>query len=54
MLLLTIEESKVCHEQNFCHICKKTFTTDDINKVQGHYHFTGKYKGAIHNVCNLN
>ena len=29
MLSLTITESKLHHEQKFCHICKKEFNTDD-------------------------
>ena len=48
------EESKVYHEQKVCCICKKEFNTDDNDKVRDHSHFTGKYRGAAHNVCNLN
>ena len=31
-------------------ICKKELLTD---KVRDHCHFTGKYRGAAHNSCNL-
>ena len=39
-----------------CHICKKRFSTDDNNKkykVRDHCHYTGKYRGAAHDICNL-
>ena len=39
------------------HICKKRFSTDDSNKkyhkVRDHCHYTGKYTGAAHDICNL-
>ena len=37
-----------------CFICKKSFGDDEKNiKVRDHCHFTGKYRGAVHNACNL-
>ena len=40
-----------------CHICQQEFgvyeKTGDIFKVRDHCHFTGKYRGAAHNQCNL-
>ena len=37
-----------------CHICKKELLTDNgVNKVRDHCHFTGQYRGAAHNSCNL-
>ena len=40
-----------------CHICKKEFRTDDSDKkrykVRDHCHYTGKYRGTAHNICNL-
>ena len=39
------------------YICKKKFNTDDNNKkyhkVRDHCHYTGKYRGAGHDICNL-
>ena len=35
-----------------CSICNKKFQPDDT-KVQGHCHFTGKYRGVAHVKCNL-
>ena len=38
-------------------MCKKRFSTDDNNKeyhkVRDHCHYTGKYRGAAHDTCNL-
>lgn len=35
-----------------CWICQGDFNED--KKVRDHCHFTGKYRGAAHNKCNLN
>ena len=52
---LTAEEKINYNDQVVCYICKKEF--DTINKknykVRDHCHYTGKYRGAAHNVCNL-
>ena len=52
---LTTEECQSYHEQIVCYICKRRFSTGNkkYNKVRDHYHFTGKYRGAAHNICNL-
>ncbi|UYV67979.1 hypothetical protein LAZ67_5002692 [Cordylochernes scorpioides] len=39
------------NEQN-CHICKKQL--DIKTKVIDHCHWSGRYRGAAHNICNLN
>ena len=52
MILLTTEEKIYHNEQEICYICKKEF--DEKNyKVRDHCHYTGKYRGAAHNMCNL-
>ena len=55
MISLTNLEKKIHCDQNVCYIRKKEFSTDDKNyqKVRGHCHYTGKYRGAINNICNL-
>ena len=57
MIPLTKEEKKIHREQKVCYICKKGFSTDDNNKkyykVRDHCHYTGNYRGAAQNICNL-
>ena len=37
-----------------CWICNKEFDDDVKNyKIKDHCHFTGRYRGAAHNLCNL-
>ena len=50
MTPLTKEEEEDYNNQKVCHICKKEFIDD---KVRDHCHYTGKYRGAAHNTCNL-
>ena len=53
MIPLTDEENISYQNQKLCHVCKKLFKKDD-KKVKDHCHFTGKYRGAAHNGCNVN
>ena len=57
MILLAKKEQKMHNKQKVCHICKKRFSADDNNKkyhkVRDHCHYTGKYRGAAHDICNL-
>ena len=62
MILLTNEENQSYHKQSICQICKKELSTDDNDKnhykVKDHchyniYYYTGIYRGAAHNACNL-
>ena len=53
-----IKDEKGIHNmQKVCHICKIIFGTDYNNKkyrkIKDHCHYTGKYRGAAHNICNL-
>ena len=51
------QEEKHHNKQKVCYICKKEFDTDDSDKkrhkVKDHCHYTGKNRGAAHNICNL-
>ena len=55
MIPLTIKEEIYHNKQKICYICKKEFNKDDKKhyKVRNHCHYTGKYRGAAHNICNL-
>ena len=50
-LILSKDEQKLFDKAEFCHICNKELLED---KVRDHCHFTGQYRGAAHNSCNLN
>ena len=64
--MLTDEGNKFYEEQKVYYICKKEFSDDDddddddddndnkeCEKVRKHCHYTGKYRRAAHNICNL-
>ena len=58
---LTDDEKKYYEEQKHCHICKRKFYYNQEDKskykvyhqVRDHCHYTGKFRGAAHNICNL-
>ena len=61
---LTKEEKINYNDQQICYTCKKEFEKSDTTKssslerkknykVRDHCHYTGKYRGAAHNICNL-
>ena len=49
------EEKINYNDQQICYICKKEFDKSDKkhHKVRDHCHYTGKYRSAAHNICNL-
>ena len=49
MMPLTKEEKIHYNDQEICYICKKERDKSD----KKHCHYTGKYRGAAHNICNL-
>ena len=55
MIPLTTEEKIYHNKQKICYICKKEFNNNEKKnyKVRDHCHYTGKYRGAAHNICNL-
>ena len=52
---LTKEEKINYNDQQICYISQKEFEKSDKkhHKVRDHCHYTGKYRGAAHNICNL-
>ena len=61
MIPLTDEEKEIHENQKTCYIFEKDFCTDKNNKefrkmqkVRDHCHYTGKYRRAAHNNCNVN
>ena len=61
MIPLIDEETEFCENQKVSHICQKEFSTDTYDKnkfklyhkVRDHCHYTGKFRGAAHSICNL-
>ena len=55
MIPLTTEEKIYHNKQKICYICKKEFNNNEKKnyKVRDHCHYTSKYRGAAHNICNL-
>ena len=55
MISLMKKEEIYQNRQKICCICKKEFDNNDKKqqKVRDYCHYTGKYRGAAHNMCNL-
>ena len=55
MIPLTTGEKIQYNEQEICYISKKESDKNDEKnyKVRDHCHYTGKYRGAAHDICNL-
>ena len=55
IIALTKEEKINYNKEKICYICKKEFNMSDKkhHKVRDHCHYTGKYRGAAHDICNL-
>ena len=55
MIPLTTEENIYHNKQKICYIGKKEFNNNEKKnyKIRDHCHYTGKYRGASHNICNL-
>jgi len=48
---MTIEDERAFAQRNFCHICKKAYTVEDI-RVRDHCHISRRYMGSAHVICN--
>ena len=60
-IILTSEEKESYENENVCYTCEKEFCTDTndentfklYHKVRDHCHYTGKFRQAAINICNL-
>ena len=54
-MIFEFKELEIYKKSLMCHICKDPLTPDDKENhtVRDHCHFTGKFRGAAHNQCNL-
>ena len=50
-MVITEEEQEQFDKASDCWICGEELKND--NKVRDHCHYTGRYRGAAHNKCNL-
>ena len=50
-MVITKEEEEQFKQASDCWICRKKLNLED--RVRDHCHFTGRYRGAAHNICNL-
>ena len=52
MMPLTTEEKTYHNKQKICYTCKKEFDISNKkhHKARDHCHYTGKYRGAAHNI----
>ena len=48
MIPLTKKKRKCIVDRKKCYICIKKY-----HKVKDHCHYTGKYRGGNHDICNL-
>ena len=50
-MIITAEEKEEFKQASNCWICHKKLNLED--RVRDHCHYTGRYRGAAHNICNL-
>ena len=50
-MVITKEEEEQFKQASNCWICHKKLNLED--RVRDHCHYTGRYRGAAHNICNL-
>ena len=58
MKLLTKKQQESYDNAKICFICKEKFQNkylidEKYCKVREHCHYTGKYRGAVHIICNV-
>ena len=50
-MIITPKEEEQFKQASKCWICHKKLNLED--RVRDHCHYTGRYRGAAHNICNL-
>ena len=50
-MIITPEEEEQFYQASNCWICGKILSL--VDRVRDHCHFTGRYRGPAHNLCNL-
>ena len=59
MITLRKKEKKMYNKQKVCYISKNKkdlvpmITIKKYHKVRDHCHYTGRYRGAVHDICNV-
>ena len=53
MIPLSSEEWKKFRKSKVCWLCRGKFGEKRFSKVRDHCHYTGKFRGAAHQSCNL-
>ena len=53
MIPLSKEDWKKFRESEVCWLCQGKFGEKNLSKVRDHCHFTGNFRGAAHQSCNL-
>ena len=56
--MLSLRKEELKSYQHLCSICrwkilKKFAKNKNYQKVTDHCHYTGKYRGGAHSICNL-
>ena len=49
-MIMTMHDNLVYDNSTLCHICNEELGKD---RVRDHFHLSGKFRGAAHEVCNL-
>ena len=52
-MIFTKEDYDIYEKSTSCWICNGAFTDDSDVKVRDHCHYTGKFRGAAHQSCNV-
>ena len=51
-LKMTKDDEETFKNERFCHICNKKYLKGYKEQTKDHDHYTGKYMGCAHSICN--